>query len=477
MSKDVVLTLADRYIGAITTIGSSVVLARLLAPDQVGVASLALAFVAIAHIFRDMGLTTYVTSRAKIDSEDLRQCLGLALILGLLLAAVLLLLSFPVAKLYNDERIGEACRGIAINFLVLPFGSVISAYMSRKSQMTRLQSINITGSLVLAGSMVLFAKFGAGHMSAIYAANCSIFVIVVLSVLLRPADFPILPSFKGLLRLLSVNSWTIGLNLLQLLGQRFPELGLAKTAGLAVSAYFEKAFTGTFMPQRFLWDGIAYVLHPRLRVLVPHAGSFDEALLNSIHVLVAGAALTSITLGFCAHPLIVLLFGEQWLPSVDALQILASTGIIATLNLLLQQALQLHENYKFPLQITLISRIVLIVVFFVGFSSDLKFVALAFVGSEFILSVGFLLHTRFDGIRKQVLVAVAKAIICAAIAVLSASLVLSYFWSGRSFGPFLELILRGGLSVVIWIALSTMWNTPLWMKGKWLVRFLQRNPH
>jgi O-antigen/teichoic acid export membrane protein len=71
MSKDVVLTLADRYIGALTTIGSSVVLARLLAPDQVGVASLALAFVAIAHIFRDMGLTTYVMSRAKIDIEDL----------------------------------------------------------------------------------------------------------------------------------------------------------------------------------------------------------------------------------------------------------------------------------------------------------------------------------------------------------------------------------------------------------------------
>jgi O-antigen/teichoic acid export membrane protein len=475
MSKDVVLTLADRYIGALTTIGSSVVLARLLAPDQVGVASLALAFVAIAHIFRDMGLTTYVMSRAKIDTEDLSQCLGLALLLGLLLAATLLLVSFPVAKLYNDVRIGEACRGIAINFLVLPFGSVISAYMSRKSLMTRLQSINIIGSLVLAGSMVLFAKFGAGHMSAIYAANCSIFTIVILYVIFRPSDFPMLPSFKGFLRLLSVNSWTIGLNLLQLLGQRFPELGLAKTAGLDVSAYFEKAFTGTYMPQRFLWDGIAYVLHPRLRVLVSNTGSFDEALVNSIHVLVAGAALTSITLVFCAEPLILLLFGNQWLPSVGALQILAFTGILSTLNLLLQQALQLHENYKFPLQITLFSRIALILIFFVGYSNDLKFVALAFVVSEFILSVGFLLHLRFNEIRKQVLVSVAKGILCAGIAVFSASVVLGYFWIGRSIGHFPELLLRGSFCVVLWIVSSIILNSPLWLKGKWLIRLLQRD--
>jgi O-antigen/teichoic acid export membrane protein len=476
MSKDVVLTLADRYIGAVTTIGSSVVLARMLAPDEVGVASLAFAFVAIAHIFRDMGLTTYVMSQSKIDAQDLRQCLGLALILGILLAIALLLVSYPAAKLYGDERIGQACRGIAINFLVLPFGSVISAYMARKSLMSRLQSINIIGSLVLAGTMIMFARYGAGHMSAIYAANCSIGLHVLLCVIFRPSDFPAMPSFRGLLRLVSVNSWTIGLNFVTLFGQRFPELGLAKTGGLAISAFFEKAFTGTFMPQRFLWDGLCYVLYPRLRVLVPRTETFDQALINSLAVLFAGAALTSITLAFCAQPLILLLFGEAWVPSVGALQILAFTGMLATFNLILQQALQLHENYKFPLQVTLVSRGALIVMFFVGLSNSLLFVSLAFVISEAVLSVGLFFHGRFKLMRGLILQAVWKGLLCACVAVFLAWFVLNSIWVTRQFGHFPELLLRGTTAVVFWVILSTGLNRKIWAQGTWLMQLLKSSP-
>ena len=58
----------------------TIVLARLLSPHDIGIFSMSAVLMAVAHVFRDFGVTAFIKREKELTSESLRNALGVLLV-------------------------------------------------------------------------------------------------------------------------------------------------------------------------------------------------------------------------------------------------------------------------------------------------------------------------------------------------------------------------------------------------------------
>ncbi|WP_172962320.1 lipopolysaccharide biosynthesis protein [Hydrocarboniclastica marina] len=84
---------------------STLILARLLTPDDFGLIALASTFVALAETFTSVQISSALINFKRVTNAHLNTAWTLGALRGLLLAIVIALLAFPLSALYEDGRL------------------------------------------------------------------------------------------------------------------------------------------------------------------------------------------------------------------------------------------------------------------------------------------------------------------------------------------------------------------------------------
>ena len=84
------LSFIERYFSIVLALGSNMVLARLLTPEQIGVYSVSLAVIGVAHVLREFGVGNFLIQQKDLHDDHVRTAFGLALAVGGLLALAIL---------------------------------------------------------------------------------------------------------------------------------------------------------------------------------------------------------------------------------------------------------------------------------------------------------------------------------------------------------------------------------------------------
>lgn len=122
----------DRYSGLAITVASSMVIARLLTPAEIGVFSVTMVLLMFASTVRDMGAGQYLVQEKELTVDRIRAVWAVQLGLGLGLACLVLLISHPVAVFYKEPRMRDIMWVVALNYAINPFGSLTHAWLMRE---------------------------------------------------------------------------------------------------------------------------------------------------------------------------------------------------------------------------------------------------------------------------------------------------------------------------------------------------------
>jgi O-antigen/teichoic acid export membrane protein len=141
-------------------IAAIAILARLLIPEHFGLISMVTAITAVAERFKDAGLSIATVQFKDITHDQISVLFWVNIVVGVLLAAVVVGLSFPIVAFYQDDRLLEITWAIALSFL---FGGATvqhHALLRRTMQFRPIALIQLgasVGSIVIA---VLVAVLG-----------------------------------------------------------------------------------------------------------------------------------------------------------------------------------------------------------------------------------------------------------------------------------------------------------------------------
>lgn len=379
--KSLMLSFLDRYSGLAITVVSSMVIARLLTPAEVGVFSVTMVLLAFVSTVRDMGAGQYMLQEKDLTVERIRAVWTVQLGLGLGLACLVLLASYPVAVFYNEPRMRNIMLVVALNYVVGPFGSLTHAWLMREMQFQSSVLIRFSGGLIGALVATWLAWKNYGPISLAIGSLTTTAVGAIMSVYFRPKFFPWLPGFGEIQRVLVFGSQVTASSIVNTFSASAPELLLGKLQSLTATGLYSRSNGLVQMFHRLFVDAVGAVCLPWFSKIAREGGGFAPPFLK------ATAYITAFGWSFClaviclAHPVIRVLYGDQWDQSVDLARLLAVAIAFSVPATLCQAALLPSGAVTMVARLTVVTALQSVVFAAIGASQGLLWLGCAMIVS------------------------------------------------------------------------------------------------
>lgn len=322
LRQSLLIAFSQSYAILVLQFAASVIVARLLTPAELGIFSITMVFIGIGQTLRDFGVVEYIVQEKSLTEDRIRAAGMLTFMTAWGMALLILLLSNPIADFYRQPEMVWLLGILALNFLLLPFGSVIAAYLRRGLDFARLARIHLTVAAVQAIGSVLLAWLGFSYYGLAWAAVAASLLSIVLVRTCRPADFPLRPGFREMRRVFAFGSFSSLTQLLKDLEKGAPDLILGRLSGMDAVAYFGRATGLIEMFNRLVLQAVEQVALPHLSARHRAGEDPREPYLVSVQYLTVLAWPFYALLAIAAAPVIRVLFGNQWDTAIPILQLL-----------------------------------------------------------------------------------------------------------------------------------------------------------
>jgi teichuronic acid exporter len=331
----------------------TMILARLLTPTDYGTVGLLSIFFGVAGVFISSGFSSALIQRQEISDVDLSSVFyfnaGIALLFSLLLCAV----APWIAAFYNMPVLTPLTRLMAASLFIGAFGSIQSTLLTKSLNFRRLCIISLATMAVSGSVAVILAwrNYGVWSLAiSTVAGTCITTLLLWVLSSWRPRFVFSVTAVRSLFRF---GGFLLISGLLDTLFNRLNTLVIGKFYSPQDLGYYSRADGAQQLPASLLSSIISRVTFPIFSAAQNDKELLRAGLQKAIAVVMMLNIPIMLGMAVTARLLVLVLFGEQWLPCVQYLQILCLGGILWPLHILNLNILtaQGYSNLFFRLEV------------------------------------------------------------------------------------------------------------------------------
>lgn len=352
--KALLYTFTSKYLLLLIQFGSTLILSRLLTPADIGIYTIAYSLVAIGHIFRDFGVGNYIQQEKNLTNDRLRACMTIALVFAWLMSLLLYFISGFAAEFYNEEGVKKVFQVLALNFVLIPFGSVTTSYIRRQMRFKFVMNLEVTCTLISTATVIILAYLGFSYMSMAWSSLAGIIVEIAILIYFRPQELPNFPGLKEIKHVLAFSTASVSEALLSQLGAYLPDLIIGRFLGMNAVGLLSRAKGTINLFDRAVTSAINPVLLPYFSKEEREGKNIKEAFLYVTTCVTVLAWPALAYMAIMAEPLIYILYGEQWLGAAVLLQIICLRQLIGRLMAFIHPVLMSKGKVKVLLKLQLV---------------------------------------------------------------------------------------------------------------------------
>lgn len=174
MNPEKTMSLRQRFLGAgfwsagsqafltVFGMGVTVILARLLMPQDYGLLAMAMVFIGLLNQTNVVGFGHALVRMKEITPESEKLTFTYALLSGFLMCGVVFALAPAAGAFYADARVVPLLRVMSLGFIIRAFYIVPHSLLRRKFRMKQQAKIQVLATLIDAVTTVLLAWMGFG---------------------------------------------------------------------------------------------------------------------------------------------------------------------------------------------------------------------------------------------------------------------------------------------------------------------------
>ncbi|MCC8028067.1 MAG: lipopolysaccharide biosynthesis protein [Clostridium sp.] len=344
----------------------SVILARLLSPEEYSVVGVILIFVTIANVLVQNGFSIALIQKKEVDDRDFSSVFYFNMAVSLLLYGALFAAAPRIGRFYTNPEMTALIRALAV--VLFPGGviSIQNAYVSRRLEFKGLFISSFIASVMSGGFSIFMAHRGWGVWALVWQQITYYFFymcILFLTVSWKPR------ILFSLLRIKTMLAFGWKLLCASLLDTIYNNI-----YGLVIGKIYNKAMLGNYnrgeqFPKLVVNNLASAIQSVMLPVL---SASQDEP--ETIKIMLRRAIMVSSYLILpmmagmiaVAQPMVLLLLGEKWLPCVPFLQLMCIAYSFWPIHIANLQALNAMGHSEIFLKLEIIKKAVGIVVLIIG---------------------------------------------------------------------------------------------------------------
>lgn len=461
--KSIFFSFGQNYASFVLQFLASIIIARLLTPAEIGIYSVAMVLIGFAHRLRDFGAASYVIQEKDLTPDKIRAAFSMTLITAWIMAIAIGVGSSYAAEFYREPGIRSVMLVVSLNFILIPFGTVPMAYMQRQMDFKHIALINIISNSVSTTASVGLAYVGFSYLSLAWGSVAGIGCNIVLVQVWRPKGLPLLPGLKDIRQVFSFGSLSSTVMILSDMSQGASDLILGRLSGMAVVGYFGRAAGLVSMFGKFVMSALWAVALPHFAEQSRGEGSIKDSFLRSMTYTTVLAWPFFVCLGLLAHPVIVILYGKQWVPSVPLVRFLCIASALTSPFMLMSSMMTAIGQMKQNLYLLAIHVPIRIVLILLAAPYGLEAIGATFIASSLVDIMVYFVQCR--SILSVNLTEIATASrLSAGVTFTAAILPLTMFLFGDgilSDKLWLQLVLGSTGCVVGWFAGLFLFKHPL----------------
>ena len=298
----------------------SLVLARLLMPEEYGVVSLITIFTTILNLFMDAGFKNALIQKKNADQTDYSTVFYFNIFMGLLLYLGMFAAAPAISRFYGMEMT-LYIRVLSLTLVMGGINGVQSAYVAKRMEFRRFFYATLCGTGVspFTGIRMACGGYGVWALIAQRLSNQAINILVLwFTVRWRPS---FVFSFDRLKPMFHYGSRILGSSLLDSLTSNLTSLIIGKMYPADTLGYYDKGQRLPRLVVENLQMSVQSVLFPVIAERQENRDKIKQVLRRSyvtsaycIFPCMAGIAV-------CAEPIVRILYTEKWISMVPYVQV------------------------------------------------------------------------------------------------------------------------------------------------------------
>ena len=316
---------AERCGAQLVTFIVSIVLARILTPEDYGVVALATVFTSILQVFVDSGLGTALIQKKKADDLDFSSVFYFNFVVCIVLYIIMFFTAPFISVFYNDSSLTSIVRVASLTIVISGVKGIQQAYVSRNMLFKRFFFATLGGTIFSAfiGIGLAYAGFGVWAIVAQQLSNTAIDTLILwITVKWRPKK---MFSIKRLKELLNFGWKLLISSLFNAVYNNLRNLIIGKYYSSADLAYYNQGDKFPNLIVTNINSSIDSVLLPTLSSAQDEKKRVKSMTRRAIKTSTYIMAPLMMGLAFCATPIVRLILTEKWMPCVPYLQIFCIT--------------------------------------------------------------------------------------------------------------------------------------------------------
>lgn len=372
----------------------SILLARLLTPQDFGVIALFTVVMSIAAVLVEGGLTSSIIRTKDPNEDDFSTVFHFNLVMSIILYVVILFCAPFIADYYQKPILTTVIRVYALTIILNAFSTVQRTQLTKAMQFKTLFKINLPSQIISGVVGIVLAYFGFGVWSLVYAALIQSF-IASLQLWLYSDWKPKIIFNKQKFKFHFTYGYRITLSgLLNIIFNNIYVLIIGKQFSLQQLGYYNRADNLRQLPINNISNALNKVTFPLFAKISDDDIKLKEVyqMLMKLVMFIIAPALTLLVV--LAEPLVVFLLSEKWLPTVPYLQILAVAGLLIPIHSYNLNILQVKGRSDLFLKLEIIKKINIVIIVAISLQFGIFGLLWGQVVSSFI---AFFINTYYTG--------------------------------------------------------------------------------
>ena len=345
---------------------TSIVLARLLLPEEFGMVAVITVFIGLSWVVGNLGMGGAVIQAHSLTDTDKKVAFTISIAVGSTLTLMLAVSSPLLAGYFDFPVLRAAMPVMSLQMALASAESTSSALLRRKLHFGRLAIVTLSGGVAYSTTAIGLAVLEYGLWSLVWAPVVAAGVSLLISILLAGFRPGISLSKKSIRKLLGYGSTLTAKNIVVYLSRQADKFLVPKFLGAHAAGLYSRAFNYSSIPDARMIPLLSSVCFPIFSKL-----RFDRDRLldwyEKISVTIAvGAAPVLVGLCVTAEDFTLALFGSKWHGMVETLRILSIAGLFTTLHKLGGAAIEASGRLRFEIVILAIYAVLVTVGSFVG---------------------------------------------------------------------------------------------------------------
>ena len=307
----------------------TVILARLLTPNDYGLFGMVAAVVGFAQMFKDAGLSMATVQRDSISHEQISTLFWVNVLISIFLGICVLAASPLVTIFYGRPELTAVTASLSVSFIISGLMIQHQALLRRHMQFGTLAIIQIASQLIALLVTIALALFGWRYWALVAGAITTAMVGTTLTLFFCPWIPGSMKKGTGVRDMLKFGGNLTGFSFVNYFARNLDNILIGKFWGSQSLGLYSKAYALLTLPLQQINAPISAVAIPALSRLQNEPERYRRYYLKAIALITFITFPGVMFMIVMSEDIIHIVLGDQWLKAIPIFSILGFSALVA----------------------------------------------------------------------------------------------------------------------------------------------------